>query len=211
MVQVSKNVFDLPGSKAFLKKKFNSKKKYINFLDSNFQDKNRSLKTILQDFYYNFKKKLKILWLAKNQIDLKMDVSFIMSKLLEIEKIKYLIFDSNQLFLFNLIPKPKIYNKKEGKPPYDDLLKNFHKRMSSTKLNISDYLKRNKGEKIARKIQAVINKGEKTLFDERLIKLLRDSNVIRDQPKILNSLENSILMRQKITFRNKKKQTFLGI
>ena len=179
-VQVSKKIFDIPDSKKATRIKMSPSGKKMNFNENkSLSSEEKSVKKLnLLEKFKNWKKKMTILWQAKKQMDMKMDLSFLMSKILDIEKIKYLIFDPDQLFLFDLIPKPKIYNTLGGKPPSDDLLKNYNKRLLNSSLNIRDFLNIKKGDKIAKKMDTVINKQGKSLFDERFIQLLQDANVL---------------------------------
>ena len=137
-----------------------------------------------KNYFKNLKKRWKILWIAKSQIDFKLDVTFLMNKLLEIEKIKYLLFNSDQLYLFDLIPRPKIFNKNEGKPELEENLKNFYKTMVNKHYNNkkdSQNHQKKKKERISQKIEVLLQKQCKNEFEERLIHLLKEANVINPQ------------------------------
>ena len=73
-------------------------------------DLNLSFWQYIKSFFVNthniLKKKRKLLEKTKNVIIENLNLSNILNKLIELEKIKYILFDSDQLELFHCIPKP---------------------------------------------------------------------------------------------------------
>lgn len=185
VTKISQDIFDLNGSLAPSKPKIAQNPSLRLVSKGNGRKEISTSSSVSKGFIFNvksqfenWKRKVKFLGLAKQQIDKKMDISFIISKLLEIDKIKYMMFDPNQLLLFDLIPKPKIFSKKLGSPSTNDRLKSFHKKLLNSTLNMSDFLMHHKSEKISTSIKEVLMKNAKTSFDGRFIQLLKDADVI---------------------------------
>lgn len=106
------------------------------------------------------------------QINYKMDLSFIMKKLLEIDKMKYILFEADQLFLFNMIPKPKIFSNEQN---------DFDKKQTVHKYNKILMTKRTHklNEKEINKINSICSKMNKTQIDKKLIQLLKETEVCK--------------------------------
>lgn len=197
-VDLSHNIFDISGSNKNGSSKISPQNSIKNgtIPEINPPSSLRKKKTSFPHFGFsenlrNWKRKIKVLWLAKKQIDMKLDISYIMSKILEIEKLKYIIFDANQLFLFDLMPKPKIFAKKHGIPAPDDKMKAFHKRLLNSQL-INVGSRGNKAGKITENLDAIMNKTNKTLFDQRFLQILVDSNLLEKKKSLLfEKFENS--------------------
>lgn len=68
-------------------------------------------KFIMQCCYGTFSKKLRLIKYAHKQISNRTDILYILNKLSEIDKLKLLFLDDNQLKLFEYMHKPLISNK----------------------------------------------------------------------------------------------------
>ena len=206
-IEVSENIFDIKGSKDFQNKHNNSENTSPVSNINRKSIKPNQYNGIWNKYYNIWKKKWNILCIAKNQIDIKMDISFIIKKLLELEKLKYLIFDKEQLYLFDLIPKPKLVNKKDGE--IEESIKEINKLMIS-KQSTTCFTEA-KGIKLAHNIENFLAKKEKSKFDERLINLLRDSNIINFKTINLEILQNDKGENKKKDKNRSKSQTKLSI
>ena len=196
-IDLSHNIFDIDGSKRNVSSKISPQTSIKNLSSPEINPPSTLLKittsffnsSSISESFRNWKRKIKVLWLAKKQIDMKLDISYIMSKILEIEKLKYIIFDSNQLFLFDLMPKPKIFAKKNGIPAPDDKMKAFNKRLLNSQL-IDLSSRGNKAGKITENLETIMNKSDKTLFDQRFLQILNNSNFLEKKKSLFEKIEN---------------------
>ena len=98
-------------NKSFGKEKENPKAKLLNYL--NFVNKRTPLKTTIWEFLKNFlipfktRKQIKVKK-GKNLIKQKLDISYILRKFYEIDKLKMLLLNEKQYNLFEYLPKPVI-------------------------------------------------------------------------------------------------------
>ena len=69
------------------------------------------IKLFLPDFLYNSRKK-RLFKNGKEMINRKLDLINIIETMNELEKLKNLLFDENQHYIFELIPKPVMFDKK---------------------------------------------------------------------------------------------------
>lgn len=77
--------------------------------------------TFFETFFYyicnykNLKSKKKLIERGSKAINKRLDISFILQKLVEVEKLKVLLLDSDQLKLFEYLPKPILTRNKDEK------------------------------------------------------------------------------------------------
>ena len=99
----------------------NDKNQEINFIKENFKKKYEIMKENISQFSFSFIEKIytiiglkrnkiqntknNIFSSAKKKLELYLDIDYIIEKLEEIEKLKYLLFNKNQLKIFNFLNK----------------------------------------------------------------------------------------------------------
>ena len=158
------------------KEKEKSKEKFLNFFTS--LSKKLPLKTtimeFLKDFLWPFKRnnsqtilgsKLKRLKKGKHLIKQKLDISYILKKFYEVDKLKMVLLNENQYSLFEYLPKPVI-------------LKNAKINLCSTK-NLKfinpEANDVTKIRKMYNAYQSIIKQNEISEMDKKLIELLDDN------------------------------------
>ena len=147
---------------------FIKKKNKINSIDIS------TTEFLTQKSRNKLKKKLKLLILAKNKIKDQLDIKNILEKLHEIDKIKYLLLNPQQLLLFQLISKPEILTEDE------DDEENYH----NAEYLIASIMKKyeetsdEKIEELVIYYNEIKNKAGKEDLDSRLLNLLDDD--VRD-------------------------------
>lgn len=107
-------------------------------------------------------------------IQQKIDIEYVINSLLELEKMKTLLFDADQYSLFEHIPKPLLFEKKmidseEGKSGDKERFLMSH--------NSSFWNKKNKVLKekdFIKALERIKAKENPDVIDERLIKLIDD-------------------------------------
>lgn len=117
-------------------------------------------------------------------IDEKMDIRSITKTMIEFEKLKYLLFDSDQYFLFEHIPKPILFDKiileNQNMESYGYESQNVNQILEHNsefwhlKFNDKSIDKTNLGFKQA--LERIKTKKEPNIIDERLIKIIRNLN-----------------------------------
>lgn len=105
---------------------------------------------------------------GENQIFNELDIIEILKKLQEIEKLKRILLDENQLILFDILSKPVIFLDSKDEP------KNLE--MSDSQFSIKDKKKYNK-KKILECYNEIIMKKNQSEIDLRMLKLI-DNNVL---------------------------------
>ena len=114
-------------------------------------------------------KKLKLLFTAKNKIQDQLDIKNILEKLHEIDKIKYLLLNPQQLLLFQLISKPEILTDEDD-----------HEKNNNAEYLIASIMKKyedasdEKIEELVIYYNEIKNKAGKKDLDSRLLELLND-------------------------------------
>jgi hypothetical protein len=109
-------------------------------------------------------KNVKLLKKAEKYVNMKLSIEFILKKMIEVEKLKFVIFDTDQLNLMDAIKNPNFYQIFLGKVDEDCL--SFSNMLWKTyDFYIPDYEK----EKISFDI---LKKSQKTDINERLLKLV---------------------------------------
>lgn len=113
-------------------------------------------------------------------IDEKLDIRSITKTMIEFEKLKYLLFDSNQYVLFEHIPKPILFDKKifEGQEVesygYDtsNLNNILEHNCEFWHRQFGDEMKREHTVNFNYALEMVKKKTNPNIIDERLIKIL---------------------------------------
>ncbi|CAD8051934.1 unnamed protein product [Paramecium sonneborni] len=110
------HLFSPPQSKSTIKKSFTNQKLQVDKITDTSQiakflrERKHLLKLNLSDLcgfmLGSQKKQRKQFEYSQNKIQQKLDITFILSKLFEIDKLKMVLFNDNQLKLFNYFPKP---------------------------------------------------------------------------------------------------------
>lgn len=113
----------------------------------------------------------KLLNKGLNHIDQMLDISFIMSKLNEIDIMKVLLFDKTQRDLFEYLPKPQISLEENlDNKNIREEIKKYHDRNEDDKARIA-----------LRAYKTILDKRNRTVLDERLLEIVGKSN--REQNK----------------------------
>lgn len=109
-------------------------------------------------------------------IQQKIDIQYVIQSLLELEKLKTLLFDSDQYSLFEHIPKPLLFERKMIDGDQKEIAGNEKFLMShnSTFWNKKNKILREKD--FVEALHRIRNKENPDVIDERLIKLIDDFN-----------------------------------
>lgn len=110
------------------------------------------------------KKKVKILNQGVREIDMRLDIHYVLKKFIEIDKLIGVLFDREQIILFDNLPKPELSLKgleyiSDGKPVPRSLLR---------KSTIKDK-ELTEEEKIEEARRIIRSKVEKTVIDKKLL------------------------------------------
>ena len=125
------------------------------------------------------------------QIDQVLDISYIMHKLVEIDILKVLIFDEDQLNLVESVPKPIISLNQET-----TTFKNLHQKLSRN-LNRKNSTKK----KLALQAHEIISKKfEKSILDQKLLDLIPHSSIKKTiTPK--HKLDCKVMPAKQLSFK----------
>lgn len=132
-------------------------------------------------YFFSFFKKSKsseakkLLKKGLSQIDEVLDISYIMKKLVEIDLLKLLILNENQMHLFDCIPKPAISINENTQIGNDNLHMKF-----------SYLLQKNPEEKAhhaAISLEKMIKKNTKNKIDKKLINILGTASLNENKQK----------------------------
>ena len=137
----------------------------------------KKIANFFQRWSFNyFRKKLKLLHQADKQINLKMDITLIMNKLLELDKMKFLLFNKDQIKALQIMPKPKVFsNMKVGTSKMEAELVEFNKVLMTKQIKKTKLLQ---NSMLRNSLESMMSKESKDKVDERLIKLLRTSVIL---------------------------------
>lgn len=109
-------------------------------------------------------KKLAILKEGKKRIDERLDIFNVLKKLREVDKLKVLMLENEQLVLFDSLPKPHL-KVKQSKPSLRARQSFAHTYLRESKF----IMERSKNELIALSYESLKNKDDKTGIDEKLV------------------------------------------
>ncbi|EWS71483.1 ubiquitin-conjugating enzyme family protein (macronuclear) [Tetrahymena thermophila SB210] len=133
------------------------KKSIINMLKSKFIGIKIKSSEYLAYYFNCFKifnnEKLEIINFGTKQILNYTDICFIVNKLIELEKLKALLLNEQQIYLFDFIPKPQI-----DISIIREIQQNQNERVSNIKLQNSIQQQQDKTQKIKNEIQSELNK-----------------------------------------------------
>lgn len=124
------------------------------------------------------KHKMAILDQGTKEIDMRLDINYIMKRLMDIDKLLTLILDKNQLMLFDNLPKPELNVK-----TLDD--NSAEKSFSMILLRSTTMRKKEMSheEKVQEAYRIIQDKEEKTGIDQKLLEIFNGKN--NPNPKIL--------------------------
>ena len=115
----------------------------------------------------------KLLKKGLGQIDQVLDISYITHKLFEIDMLKLILMDEDQLNLFDQIPKPTLSMKeimnKRGLVLHKKFNQNYHRNSILTKKSFEPF-------------ELISSRAEKTKLDEKLLEMI--PNAAKNQQKI---------------------------
>ena len=112
-------------------------------------------------------KKIQLINKGLDMVDNTLDISFIMNKLIELDKLKLLLLNKSQLSLFQIIPKPVISLTKPRKQTslHHDFSNLLNDELNDDKLNAS---------RTRTNFHKIKEKEKKTSIDEKLIDLISE-------------------------------------
>ena len=124
----------------------------------------------------NMNPKAKLMVQAQQIFEQEMDFVTILKKLQDVEKLKAILLNENQLRIFNLLAKPMIYCQSEHSLPLEDLAgsKLFH--MLSSNSNISKNDNINETKCILKAYKEMKESAKVNEIDQRLMNLI-DKNL----------------------------------
>ena len=113
-----------------------------------------------------YQNKYKRIMTGKKVLEEKLDISYLLKKFYEIDKLKMLLLNENQFQLFDYLPKPVI-------------LRNFKIDLGNINSNFSNYESTDdvmyKAKKISEAFQNIMKQNELSNIDKKLIDLLDDN------------------------------------
>ena len=128
----------------------------------------------------------KLLNKGLNQIDEVLDITFIMRKLIEIDLLKILFLNEDQINLFNYLPKPIISINSEINKKNDNVNENYVDNLHE-KFSKNLHHSRTKKEKLAAdSMQMIMSKNLKSNVDQKLLNLLNFTKEHRKNSTIIN-------------------------
>jgi hypothetical protein len=116
-------------------------------------------------FLFKKSKNVKLLKKAEFYVDMKLSIEFILKKLIEIDKLKFVLFDTNQLNLVDSIKNPNFHQIFYGPKILDDSYTLTDKLWKTYDFYVPDYSKEKESYN-------VLKHSFKTDITERLLKLV---------------------------------------
>ncbi|EAR85840.2 hypothetical protein TTHERM_00313220 (macronuclear) [Tetrahymena thermophila SB210] len=143
--------------------------------------------------FQSFKNKKQVIDYGIREIDNILDVEYIIKKLVEIDKLKRIIFNDDQLTLFNYIPKPQILYKFDATQRViieknsffneDDKLNDFQK-FKKVKQSFQNIFDKEKQTKIENRIMNLLDAKQQKILCNQLDKMQFKSQQQQNQHRI---------------------------